>query len=69
MRVEWVTDRLPDKPGWYLVTIPLDGENFDGRKYTIRERFFDREGKWVTYFDTDIVAWMELPEPWVPDDV
>ena len=68
MRVEWITDRLPDKPGWYLVTVRLDGENYDGRKYSIRQEYFGRSGKWQSFFDTDIVAWMNLPEPWVPND-
>ena len=68
MRVEWVTDRLPDNTGWYLITVRLNKENFDGRRYIVREEYFRRDGKWQSIFPQEVVAWMEIPEPWVPDD-
>ena len=68
MRVEWITDRLPDKPGWYLVTVRLKEENFNGQKYAIQHAYFGYDGEWQAFFRDCIVAWMNLPEPWVPDD-
>ena len=70
MAGEWipVKERLPKESGWYLVTVRLGGENFEGKRYAVRTEYFGRGRKWESFFYEDIVAWMPLAEPWVPEN-
>jgi hypothetical protein len=56
-----VTDRLPDKEDWYLVT------EVDGSFITVNMRLWTTEGWIVPQIIEDklnILAWMPLPEPY-----
>ena len=68
-----VTERLPQMAGKYLVWIP----SITGRGYIDilyygepafpnhrRERcFYESDSEWGDVFYDDVIAWMELPEP------
>lgn len=67
---EWipVTERLPEKsdiaPAHYLVTIREDSWFYD----EVYEAFYTKDG-WIigeshTLNDDDVIAWMQLPEPY-----
>lgn len=56
-----VTDHLPDKEDWYLVT------EVDNSFITVNMRLWVKEG-WIVPKSIEskykVLAWMPLPEPW-----
>lgn len=69
-----VTERLPQKDGKYLVWLPqiIAGEGdidllYYGKPDGINKRdercFYDADSEWGDVPYDDVIAWMELPEP------
>jgi len=61
-----VSDRLPEKDGDYLVTIKWKG-SYSGDVYTETNMavYKEKEKEWDC---ADVIAWMPLPEPYVPSN-
>lgn len=61
-----VTERLPKKDGWYLVTIYSSrGEFMVGvASYYSMPKIFEDFG----YNELDVIAWMPYPEPYDPNN-
>lgn len=63
LQPEWipVSERLPDKEGSYLVTAQ---PTYNHAKDI---RIVHWGGRWVGYSQSEIIAWMPLPEPYRED--
>ena len=58
-----VSERLPDKTGWYLTTI----KRKDSGEVIVGMNDFDRVGFIVLFGHFEVIAWRPLPEPWKED--
>lgn len=59
---DWIpcSDRPPEKEGRYLITV-----DEDGRKDVSDDFFYFRaDGTPSWHYETNVIAWMPLPEPW-----
>ena len=59
----WIpcSERLPEKSGLYLVTMPFD------RLMPVHSRYFNKRGEqsfWSGHPMNEVVAWMPLPTQW-----
>ncbi len=61
----WIpcSERLPEKSGWYLVTVEL----LDGRKETNMTLYTPKNMWMLSCNETQVLAWQPLPEPWEGD--
>lgn len=62
-----ITERLPEKSGTYLVTIPC--KTFKVPRYYITKTayYLKRENQWTPddeWEEGKVIAWMPLPEPY-----
>lgn len=75
---EWITDKMPDAEGKYLVTMNCYGEFVDWLYYGFPSmpnckskgmNWYHSSDEWgdVIYRNTDILAWMPLPKPYRED--
>ena len=60
--MEWITDRVPEEPGEYLVT-------FDDGEYRFTRTCEWWDGWIKSEDDLEVVAWMDMPEPYERRDV
>lgn len=76
---EWITDKMPDAEGNYLVTMDCNGEFVDWLYYGFPSMpnckskgmcWYHSDDEWgdVIYRNTDILAWMPLPKPYKGGD-
>lgn len=76
---EWITDKMPDAEGKYLVTMNCYGEFVDWLYYGFPSmpnykskgmNWYHSSDEWgdVLYRNTDILAWMPLPKPYKGGD-
>ena len=66
-KTEWipVSERLPNKSGDYLATIPLDADETYVDVLTFHKgRFYEDDDEWGATYHDDVLAWMPLPEPY-----
>ena len=70
---EWipVSERLPEKGGWYLVTWE---DQFETVRRVAVSEFIEPKGLTdIRHFEgfvmNEIIAWMPLPEPYRPEEV
>ena len=61
---EWipVSERLPEKVGYYLTTI-LSNDGYHRYRDII---YFGDDKQWTR--DCNVIAWMPLPEPWKEEE-
>lgn len=65
-----VDEELPEKPDWYLTTIVGSKNGKNSEPEVLVARYFGESGVWDEPFLTDrcawydVVAWMDLPDPW-----
>lgn len=54
----WIpcSERMPEEVGYYLVTLARDSE--------IDIAYFTKYNTWETFRNTEVIAWMPLPEPY-----
>ena len=61
---EWIpcSDRMPDKEGWYLITVDEGGpKNYVETDYW---SFCGCDFRWDDHFKSDVLAWMPAPKPY-----
>lgn len=58
----WIpcSERLPEKSGWYWVTVEL----LDGCKETNMTLYTPKNMWMLSCNETQVLAWQPLPEPW-----
>ena len=64
---EWIpcSERLPNKSGDYLCTIPLDEVDTYTEVLTFHKgRFYEDDDEWGATYHDDVLAWMPLPKPY-----
>lgn len=64
---EWITDKMPEKSGQYIVTeevYSLENTNvLEKTKIAIAEYDLNR-GSWKRARNLKVIAWMSFPEPY-----